>query len=65
MSHRTNLATHIENALRQVLEHDANTLARETGFVQRQRKLTGSTLEEVFLRLTEESEQATPVEEPV
>ena len=43
MSHRTNLATHIENALRQVLEHDANTRARETGFVQRQRKRTGST----------------------
>jgi hypothetical protein len=43
MSHTTNLATHIENTLRQVLEHDANTRARETGFVQRQRKRTGST----------------------
>ena len=43
MNHTTNLATHIENALRQVLQHDANTRARETGFVQRQRKLTGST----------------------
>ena len=42
MSYRTNLATHIENALRQILQHDANTLARETGSVQR--KLTGSTL---------------------
>ena len=41
MSYRTNLATHIENALRQILQHDANTLARKTGFVQR--KLTGST----------------------
>jgi hypothetical protein len=43
MSHRTNLATPIQNALRQVLEQDANTLSSETGFVQRQRKLTGST----------------------
>jgi hypothetical protein len=43
MNHTTNLATHIENALQQVLQHDANTLARETGFLQRQRKRTGST----------------------
>jgi hypothetical protein len=43
MSHTTNLATHIENALQQVLQHDANTLARKTGFLQRQRKRTGST----------------------
>jgi hypothetical protein len=49
MSHRTNLATQIENALRQVLEHDANTLARETGFVQRQRKLTGSTFAQMMV----------------
>jgi len=41
MSHTTNLATHIENALRQLLQHNANTRARKTGFVQRQR--TGST----------------------
>ena len=44
MSYTTNLTAPIENALQQVLKHDANTLARETGFVQRQRKLTGSTL---------------------
>jgi len=43
MSHTTNLATQIENAPRQILEHDADTLARETGFVQRQRKLPSST----------------------
>jgi hypothetical protein len=49
MSHTTNLATQIENALRQVLEHDANTLARETGFVQRQRKLTGSTFAQMMV----------------
>jgi hypothetical protein len=49
MSHTTNLATHIENTLRQVLEHDANTLARETGFVQRQRKLTGSTFAQMMV----------------
>jgi hypothetical protein len=42
MSYTTNLTAPIENALRQVLQHDANTLARKTGFVQRQRKLTGS-----------------------
>ena len=49
MSHTTNLATQLENALRQVLEHDANTLARETGFVQRQRKLTGSTFAQMMV----------------
>jgi hypothetical protein len=49
MSCRTNLTTQIENALRQLLEHEANTLARETGFVQRQRKLTGSTFAHLIL----------------
>ena len=44
MKRITHLATQIENALQQILQHDADTLARETGFVQRQRKLTGSTL---------------------
>jgi hypothetical protein len=43
MKRITHLATQIENALQQILEHDADALARETGFVQRQRKLTGST----------------------
>jgi hypothetical protein len=43
MKHITHLATQIENALQQISQHDADTLARETGFVQRQRKLTGST----------------------
>jgi hypothetical protein len=49
MSYRTNLATHIENALRQLLEHEAHTLARETGFFQRQRKLTGSTFAQMMV----------------
>jgi len=49
MSYRTNLATQIENALRQLLEHEADILARETGFVQRQRKLTGSTFAHLML----------------
>jgi hypothetical protein len=44
MSHRTNLATPIQNALRQVLEQDANTLASETGFVQRQLHRTPHTI---------------------
>jgi hypothetical protein len=35
MKRITHLATQIENALQQILEHDADTLARETGFVQR------------------------------
>ena len=39
MKRITHLATQIENALQQILEHDADALARETGFVQRQRKL--------------------------
>jgi hypothetical protein len=46
---RTNLTTQIENALRQLLEHEAHTLARETGFVQRQRKLTGSTFAQMMV----------------
>jgi hypothetical protein len=49
MSYRTNLTAQIENALQQVLEHEADTLARETGFVQRQRKLTGSTFAHLML----------------
>jgi hypothetical protein len=49
MSYRTNLATQIENAPRQLLEHEADTLARATGFVQRQRKLTGSTFAHLML----------------
>jgi len=43
------LATHIENTLRQVLQHDANTRARKTGFVQRQHKLTGSTFAQMIV----------------
>ena len=39
MKRITHLATQIENALQQILEHDTDALARETGFVQRQRKL--------------------------
>jgi hypothetical protein len=49
MSYRTNLTAQIENALQQVLEHEADTRARETGFVQRQRKLTGSTFARLML----------------
>jgi hypothetical protein len=56
MGHTTNLATQIENTLRQVPEHEADTLARETGFVQRQRKLTGST----FAKLTVFGAASTP-----
>jgi hypothetical protein len=51
MNCRTNLTTQIENALRQLLEHEAHTLARETGFVQRQRKLTGSPFAHLILNL--------------
>jgi len=49
MSHATRLATQIENALQQIFEHDANTRARETGFVQRQRKHTGSTFAQIMV----------------
>ena len=49
MSYRPNLTARIENALQQVLEHEADTLARETGFVQRQRKLTGSTFAQMMV----------------
>jgi hypothetical protein len=49
MKHITHLATQIENALQQILQHDADTLARETGFVQRQRKLTGSTFAQMMV----------------
>jgi hypothetical protein len=49
MKHITHLATHIENALQQILQHDADTLTRETGFVQRQRKLTGSTFAQMMV----------------
>jgi hypothetical protein len=47
MSHK--VATQIENALQQILQHDADTLARQTGFVQRQRKLTGSTFAQLMV----------------
>jgi hypothetical protein len=49
MSHIASLAIQIENAFQQVLEHDANTLAQETGFIQRQRKLTGSTFAQLMV----------------
>jgi hypothetical protein len=49
MSHTASLAIQIENAFQQVLEHDANTLAQETGFIQRQRKLTGSTFAQMMV----------------
>jgi hypothetical protein len=49
MSHTASLAIQIENAFQQVLEHDANTLAQETGFIQRQRKLTGSTFAQLMV----------------
>ena len=49
MKRITHLATQIENALQQILQHDADTLARETGFVQRQRKLTGSTFAQMMV----------------
>jgi hypothetical protein len=47
MKRITHLATQIENALQQILEHDADTRARETGFVQR--KLTGSTFAQMMV----------------
>jgi hypothetical protein len=49
MKHITHLATQIENALQQILQHDADTRARETGFVQRQGKLTGSTFAQMMV----------------
>ena len=47
MKRITHLATQIENALQQILQHDADTRARETGFVQR--KLTGSTFAQMMV----------------
>jgi hypothetical protein len=47
MKRITHLATQIENALQQILEHDADARARETGFVQR--KLTGSTFAQMMV----------------
>jgi hypothetical protein len=34
--------TQVSETLRQILEEEANTLARETGFIQRERMLTGA-----------------------
>jgi hypothetical protein len=46
--------------------HKGRLLTEGTlGELQQRAQMESSTLEEVFLRLTEESEQATPVEEPV
>jgi ABC-2 type transport system ATP-binding protein len=51
---------------RVVIMHKGRLLTEGTlGELQQRAQMEGSTLEEVFLRLTEESEQATPVEEPV
>jgi hypothetical protein len=47
MKRITHLATQIENALQQILEHDTDALARETGFVQR--KLTGSAFAQMMV----------------
>jgi ABC-2 type transport system ATP-binding protein len=51
---------------RVVIMHKGRLLTEGTlGELQQRAQMEGSTLEEVFLRLTEESEQATPIEEPV
>jgi ABC-2 type transport system ATP-binding protein len=51
---------------RVIIMHKGRLLAEGTlSKLQQRAQMDGSTLEEVFLRLTEESEQATPVEEPV
>ena len=34
--------TQLSETLRQILEEEANTLARETGFIRRERTLTGA-----------------------
>jgi hypothetical protein len=49
MNQLTNLATQIEQAFQQVLHTDADTLARQTGFIQRQRKLTGADFAQILL----------------
>jgi ABC-2 type transport system ATP-binding protein len=51
---------------RVIIMHKGRLLTEGTlGELQQRAQMESSTLEEVFLRLTEESEQATPVEEPV
>jgi ABC-2 type transport system ATP-binding protein len=51
---------------RVIIMHKGRLLAEGTlSELQQRAQMDGSTLEEVFLRLTEESEQATPIEEPV
>jgi hypothetical protein len=37
-----NSVTHVTEILRQILEEEANTLAKETGFIQRERIITGA-----------------------
>jgi hypothetical protein len=34
--------TQVSETLRQILEEEANTLAKETGFIQRARTITGA-----------------------
>jgi len=51
---------------RVIIMHKGRLLTEGTlSELQQRAQMESSTLEEVFLRLTEESEQATPVEEPV
>jgi len=51
---------------RVIIMHKGRLLTEGTlGELQQRAQMESSTLEEVFLRLTEESEQATPIEEPV
>jgi ABC-type multidrug transport system, ATPase component len=51
---------------RVIIMHKGRLLTEGTlGELQQRAQMESSTLEEVFLRLTEESEQAPPVEEPV
>jgi ABC-2 type transport system ATP-binding protein len=51
---------------RVIIMHKGRLLTEGTlGELQQRAQMESSTLEEVFLRLTEESEQATPIKEPV
>jgi ABC-2 type transport system ATP-binding protein len=51
---------------RVIIMHKGRLIAEGTlSELQQRAQMESSTLEEVFLRLTEESEQATPIEEPV
>ena len=43
------IATQIEHNIKQVLQEEADTLARQMGFIQRQRKLTGSAFVQVLV----------------